>query len=347
MKKLLACIMTVALLLSGCTSSNEPTEMKLGLITTLVGLGDNAFNDMAQEGFEKAASEFGMVVDTVEPETQSDYEILFREFAQSGEYVLIMGMGNAMWDAMLTVSEEYPEQKFSIIDHESEVDNIRGIYSLQQEQCFISGVLAGLVTESDLPFANQDENKIGVFLGAEYPNILDALAGFEAGVAYVNPDAEVISKVAGTWTDPALGKTLANELYNSGCDVVASMAGGGTGSGVYSASEENGFYCIQGGTNSNSFAPDNMLGTSVRDVVTIAYNEAKQVNDGTWTGGTLSGGIKEGIVDFDMEGSNVEIPQEMLDILIEAESRAIAGDFTIPDRNVDIETWKSENNYNK
>ena len=85
----------------------------IGIIFTEAGLGGNSFNDLALEGVKKAAADYGITYDEVEPKSVSDEEIIQDEMAASGDYDLIICVGAEQVDALTNVASTYPEQRFA------------------------------------------------------------------------------------------------------------------------------------------------------------------------------------------------------------------------------------------
>ena len=88
----------------------------IGIIFTEAGLGGNSFNDLALEGVKKAAADYGITYDEVEPKSVSDEEIIQDEMAASGDYDLIICVGAEQVDALTNVASTYPEQRFALLD---------------------------------------------------------------------------------------------------------------------------------------------------------------------------------------------------------------------------------------
>ncbi len=352
MKRLVGSALLLALLM-GCTGGTKEAAddgvYKLGIILDSTGLGDKNFNDMTYAGATRAKEDLGIEFDYVTPSGPSDYESLMRSFSEGEDYDLILAIGTDMLEPLELLAEEYPEQKYTIIDIASEKrENIRGIATKQNEQTFLSGVLAGLVTQSEeMPFANTDSSALGVVMGVEYPNIIGARNGFEAGARYVNPEARVYTKTANTWSDPVLGKTYADELATTnGADVVLHIAGL-TGVGVFEGATENNYYAVGMGANQNTIQPDNILVTATRDVGALVYNEMKEIIDGTWVGGPLRTGLADGAVGYTLEGSNIQIPAEYIEIMEAVRQEVINGEITVPDDSADIDQWAAENQFQR
>ena len=66
--------------------------------------------------------------------------------------------------------------------------------------------------------------KIGFIGGMDIPVIHRFLAGYEAGVEYVDPECEVLTSYVGSRLDPETAKSLAFAQYDEGADIVFSAA---------------------------------------------------------------------------------------------------------------------------
>lgn len=108
----------------------------------------------------------------------------------SSESTATEGAGDQK-EAITAVAEDFPEQKNSYIDADLDHPTVRTICTIWPEQTFLTGVIAGLATQSNVEGTN-DDNVVGVILGMDNPNLRTGLVGFEAGVKYVNPTAEVL-----------------------------------------------------------------------------------------------------------------------------------------------------------
>ena len=68
-------------------------------------------------------------------------------------------------------------------------------------------------------------NKIGFVGGMEVPLIRKFQVGFEEGVRYVNPNAEVFVGYVGDFNDPGRGKEMAISQYEKRCGRCLSCCG--------------------------------------------------------------------------------------------------------------------------
>ncbi len=115
-KKIIALLLTTVLVLTlavGCTTKTE--KVTIGMITDTGGLGDQSFNDSAWEGLARAEKELGIERKVLESETADDYLPNLTSFAEEN-MDLIIGVGFLFNKSMKTAAEQFPNQKFAIID---------------------------------------------------------------------------------------------------------------------------------------------------------------------------------------------------------------------------------------
>ncbi len=345
MKKMVSCIATgtlLALILSGCGQKievpSEETTAKIGVVFTTAGLGDNNFNDMVDSGMKKAVEELNVSYDYSEPSSNGEVVTMLREFAQTGEYDLVFALGADNVSALEQVANEYPDQNFTIIDTVLSLDNVSSIAKNGADQSFLTGVLAGYLTmEEGFDKINAD-NKIGAVMGMDIPLLNAVVAGLEAGARYANPDAEVLASYVGSFDDPAKAKEMADALYKQGADIILQGAGG-SGMGVFNAAKEANGYAIGTGINQNSISPDEIIATATFELPTIVFEEVSSVADGSWTSGEKIWGLKEGAVGCSVEGSNVKIPQEILDKVEEARKWFVEENVEMPATIDEVDAW--------
>lgn len=348
---LIICVMLFSVL--GCSKNEEPaaTEkkeeakpVKIALELTTAGLGDKNFNDMGYEALKKAKEDFGIEFDYAEPKSVSDYETQLRDFAESEEYDLIVALGFDMADALKATAEEFTDQKFLVIDPIVEMPNVCSITTRFEDQTFLTGVIAGLLTTDDrMPLANAD-NAIGVVLGMDNPTLRAGVAGYMAGAKFVNPDVEVMTATAGSFSDPAKGKEMTLSMYDRGADAVLHIAGA-TGIGVFNAAKEADKYAFGIGGNQNYIDPDRIVATALRNVDQLIYEQIKKVVEGTWEAGAFNWGIKENAVGYDVSQSNVELPQDVIDKVEDIKAKVIAGELTPPATLEEVDEWVKTNQY--
>jgi basic membrane protein A len=127
----------------------------------------------------------------------------------------------------------------------------------------------------------------------QLPLIRKFEAGFRAGVRRVNPAAEVLVAYTGTFDDERKGIEVGHDLYARGCDIVF-QAAGLDGLGVIKAAEQSGRLVIGVDSDMAHVAPRNVLTSMIKHVDVAVYRAVKDVLDGTFTGGDVVLGLREG-----------------------------------------------------
>jgi basic membrane protein A and related proteins len=116
----------------------------------------------------------------------------------------------------------------------SALPNLVGIQFREYQSGFLAGVLAGLMTESNI---------VGGVYGPDIPPVLKFRNGFENGVKFVNPDAQILRVHIGDFLAAAEGAEAAANFIGEGADVIFG-AGGPTGSGAIRYAAEQGVKVI-------------------------------------------------------------------------------------------------------
>jgi basic membrane protein A len=305
---------------------------KVGLVLATGGLGDKSFNDISYSGCQKALVELGIEFDYVETTAIAEYEGYQRDFAMSGEYMLIICIGFDQADALATVAAEYPDQNFALVDMVVDAPNVASLTFRENEGSFLVGVVAGLVTET---------GKLGFVGGMDIPLIRNFFVGYEAGAAWANPEVEILEPVfVGDWADPTKGKELATSLVEAGADCLYGAAGK-SGLGVIEAVEEfgvNGF----GVDLCQDYLNEYMVASMTKRVDNAVFEMILDARVDMFQGGFYSGGINENWVGmcrlpeeealweslFGFEHD--ELPEDILDKVIEAKNKILSGDITVP-----------------
>ena len=130
-------------------------------------------------------------------------------------------------------------------------------------------------------------------------------------------------------------------MYKQGVDIILQGAGG-SGMGVFNAAKEDGGYAIGTGVNQNATSPDEIIATATYELPNIVYDEVKSVTDGSWKSGAKVWGLKEGAVGYSVEGSNVKIPQEILDKVEEAKKWFLDENIVLPSTTDEVDAWVSQ-----
>lgn len=332
-------LLATSLVLAGCGSKNtgntgtntgsnngakNASDFKIGMVTDGGGVNDKSFNQSAWEGLEQLEKDTGAKVKYLESKTDADYEPNLNTFIKDG-YNLTWGIGFLMADAMAKVASENPDAKLASIDSVVDAPNVESVTFAENEGSFLVGVVAGLTTKT---------NKIGFVGGIEMPLIKKFEAGFKAGVAAVNPNAEVKSIYAGDFTKPDLGKAAAATLYNAGADIIYHAAGG-TGNGVFTEAKDRDAagkkVWVIGVDKDQSleFGNEVTLTSMVKRVDMAIQLVSKDLIDGKFEGGqTRVLSLKDDAVG--LPASNPNISEDIMAQVNDYKEKIIKGEITVP-----------------
>ena len=242
----------------------------MGLVTDIGGLNDRSFNQLANEGLERAKSELGVEARVLISKANSDYVPNLSTLAQQ-KYDLVIGVGFLMAEAMNTVAAKFPDTKFA--DHrrrrddarESKPTNVLGALFAEQEAGYLVGYMAGLYLKDN---GGGTAASVG---GQKIPPVDHYIAGYQAGVKAANPDAKVANGYSQKFDDPAPCKELALNQIAEGAKVVFQVAGG-CGLGALDAAKEKGVQGI-GVDADQAYLGDHIMTSALKKVDVAVFDE--------------------------------------------------------------------------
>jgi basic membrane protein A and related proteins len=309
-------LLATALTLVGTAASAQPA-----VVYDMGGKFDKSFNEAAFRGLERYKKDTGKPFLEFEIAAETQREQALRRMAEKGANPII-GIGFSQAAAIEKVSKEFPKLQFAIIDMAVNQPNVQSVLFKEQEGSFLVGVMAATASKT---------GKLGFVGGMDIPLIRKFRCGYEQGVKYANPKAEVFANMTGTtasaWSDPARGAELARSQFSKGVDVVFAAAGG-TGVGVYQAAKDGGKLAIGVDSNQNHLQPGTMLTSMLKRVDTAVYQVATQ---GGKPGVTVLG-LKESGVDYALDEHNAKlVTPEMKKKVDAAKADIIAGKIKVAD----------------
>ncbi len=304
-------------------------------VTDVGGVDDKGFNQLAYEGLQRAAEEFGLTAEVLESATDADYATNIQSFIDK-DCDLIVTVGFLLGDATAAAAADNPDQQFAIIDYgyETPIPNVKTLNFNTAEPSFVAGYLSAGMTES---------GTVATFGGVEIPPVTVFMEGYNNGVTYYNQEAGTDVKVlgwdgttgtfAGNFENLDDGKSIASSFADEGADIIFPVAGPvGLGSSAF-AKETGGIRII--GVDNDLFVSNPTEGevylTSVLkkiDESVFAAVESIVVNGengGEYVGTLENGGV--GIAPY--HDQEADVPAELaaaVDALIAA---IIAGDVTV------------------
>lgn len=257
-------------------SKGEPEEEKLKVTLVLDegGVNDQSFNQSAWEGALKSKDKHQIEVSYLESTKEAEY-ISNIDTAVDNDSDLIIGVGYKMKEAISEAADNYPDQKFAIIDEVVEKDNVISITFNEEQSGYLVGLIAGQMTKT---------NKLGFVGGQEVPTVTRFYDGFVRGLEEVNPKAEVMKQFANSFTDAAKGKAIAQQMISKDADIIFT-AGGGVNTGVVETCKESKIYAIGVDSPSNHIAPETILTAALKNVGSGIEMTIDDVVNGSFEGG--------------------------------------------------------------
>ncbi|WP_420410787.1 BMP family lipoprotein [Roseibium sp.] len=317
----LASGLALFLLVSGFVYS-APAE-PVGVVIYTNTKNDGSFNQLAAEGSERAAGEFGISLREWSSTSKEETHQVLLNFAADGvTHVLILGFENS--DAVRDVAQKYPDIKFTIIDAAiADLPNVRSVLFADDESGFLAGYVAGLKTET---------GTVGTIGGMDIPPVRRFMCGFAAGAKHAKSDVEILSAFIGqdilSFRDIQRGKLVGKEMFAQGADVVFATAGLAS-EGVAKAAKAAGAFVIMVDDNQNGFIPGTVLTSALKRVNEAAYDSWKSVADGTWSGGLKVLSAKDNGIGWAVDDHNRELVADIVDD-VDAVTAALAnGDIEI------------------
>ncbi|MFY0760116.1 BMP family ABC transporter substrate-binding protein [Metabacillus dongyingensis] len=282
----------ITILLAGCgqaaMESNADEKIKVGIMLSDVGLGDQSFSDSAFGGLIKSRDELGILFDYREIKDTGTYELGLTELVEEGND-LVIGLGFMVQEDLEKTAKKYPKQKFILIDAISELDNITSITFKEDEGSFLAGVVASMTSKS---------NTVGFIGGADVPLINKFADGFSEGAKAVKPDIAIITEYANDFGNDKLGSEIAKKMIGNKADVLYAAAGF-TGVGALKAAQDSGVYAIGVDSDQYFYAEKSVITSMLKNVDVGIYQLLKEY--------TRENEVPEGHIELGLKDNGVQL----------------------------------------
>ncbi|MDR2941874.1 MAG: BMP family ABC transporter substrate-binding protein [Treponema sp.] len=302
MKKFLTVLLFVTLVFS-CTKKNHVQAQKeLSVLVFITGVtaGSIPYEQMAQGALEFAGANSGVSVKIYEAGfNQAEWEQQLAEMVSSGVYDIVIGSNPSLPELCVNVGKKFPDQKFIITDAKYAGNpQIRTYLYNQYEQSLFLGYLAGLVTTSNMPYANK-QKKIGFIAAQEYPLLTKQMVpGFLEGAKFVDKEIELDKRIIGSWADASKAAELCAAMIDSGVDVFTAIAGGAAQGMIKTAVEKN-KYIVSYNANEYKLADGLVLGCGIMEQKKLVKEILEDALEGRIEYGIAQTvGVKEGYLGF-------------------------------------------------
>lgn len=275
---------------------------KPAIVYGLGGKYDNAVNQQVYEqGVQRFSKETGVAVTEREPAGNAERQQMVRELAKQGFNPIVL-VGDSEPSSLITVADEFPKTRFTLLDAQLAKPNVRSLLFDEQEAAFLIGAMAAAESETGI---------IGFVGGMDLPAIRRYACGYEQGARYANPSidikqAYVTSTPNMAFNDPAKGTFVAKGLIDDGADILFAAARG-TGKGVYQAAADASVKAIGSDYNQNSLYPGTMLTSLYKNLPLAAYLALEEGETGTWQAGARHLGLADDYVGWALDKQNQDL----------------------------------------
>jgi basic membrane protein A len=214
------------LFLNACTGVEslqdpEGNNIHIVFMTNSNAMDSNDDTNMQiKDALKSMESNNGIVTSVVEVKDKESYSSMLKNLSDSEEYDLIITVGYSTSKILDNIAKDYPDQLFATIDYISNEDNVLSIAFREEESSFYNGVLAALMTQTDI---------IGCASSFENQN-MQYIYGFITGARAVNPDIEIDLEYTGSYTDLEAGAEVGKKFLDQGADIIYSCAAAPTSS---------------------------------------------------------------------------------------------------------------------
>jgi basic membrane protein A len=279
-KKLgLACIALAISLLSGNAAAVDNAGFVY--VTPIGDAGWTYQHNLGRIEMEKATGVTSNYVENVAE--GADAERVIREMAKRGDKVIFATSFGYM-NYMLKVSKKFPDTAFVHATGYKMGDNM-GIYNARfYEGRYLTGVIAGEMTES---------NVLGYVAAFPIPEVLQGINAFIQGARSVNPKAELRVIWVNSWFDPGKERQASMTLMSQGADVLTHHT---DSTAVVQAAEEKGKYAVGYHSDMSKYGPTAHLTATTHHWGDFYIKTIEQVKAGNWKPESLWGGYAKGMV---------------------------------------------------
>jgi len=320
-------LLTLCLTLLSATGCTETDRNAISVLVFIPGVlaGSPTYEMMAEGAQEFARQHEGAVEIRVHEAgfNQATWEEQLMGMVAGGGFDLVLTTNPALPELAANVARAFPEQKFIITDAylAGNPQIMTRMFNMYEQALFL-GYLAGLVSASDMPHAN-DGRRIGFIAAQEFPMLSRWIVpGFIEGARRADPAFELDFRVIGSWADAGAAAQLANGMIDAGVDVFTAIAGGAT-QGLIHTIRERGAYAVFFNTNEYAQAPGLVVGSGIMRQKELTMETLAEFLAGETRFGTAAQvGAREGYIDFifDDPGFRDNVPveiQERLETFVE------------------------------
>jgi basic membrane protein A len=333
--RVLALSITVLLLVPLLAACGGPSKIRIGLVATTAGVHDNGFNQLANQGLQKAAKDLGIQADVTESKITSDYAANLEKYASQGdELVIAVGPSAPMQQAVGQVSGKHADVHFAIIDgygtdangKDLKHSNVVSLLFSEQQAGALAGIVSGMLMKSSA--TPKKTGTISAVGSVKSDAIARYIAGYKWGAQWEVSSLQVLVNYSNNFADPTKCHDVAMAQISQGAQIIFAAAGG-CGYGALVAAGDKGMLSIGSDTDQKAVS-GSVVVSAVKHVEVATYAAAQMAKAGNFKGGVSLFDLKNGGVGI--APGNRTLSQDILNEVKNVSDKIASGQATVPDK---------------
>lgn len=247
------------------SATRNPDAYKIALVVEST-IDDKGWCQAMYDGLLEAKKDLGNKFEfkVFEKMLAIDSGSTFRQCAAEG-YDLILAHGAQYKNPIIEVAEEFPNISFAYGTSDQVVaDNVFTYMPESEETGFLSGILAGLLTKSNI---------VGLVGPVDGGDAARYNRGYVMGVKEVNPKAKILVAHTGSFSDNVKASEIATSQIKNGADVLTGSSQQAVGALVATADSKDALWLGQ------DLAQLTIPAGKERCVAASSYNYAAVIKD--------------------------------------------------------------------
>lgn len=286
---------------------------------------EEPWNTALHTALQWAVEKYGIEYKYVEKVSEADVESVMRSLIAAG-YRVIFAHSWGYNEVTRKIAQEYPEVFFLQGSGPADVvwpSNVLVYDYYIQDAAFIAGVIAGLLTKT---------NVIGVVSAYPVEDVNILVNAFIAGARYINPNIKPIVTYIESWFDPVKGREAAAAQIVAGADFIYAERFGVFEACMDALKSGKTVYAFGNIVNQNNLAPDVVLGSVVWDLRSFVEYVITNYVAGKLEGGKIvMWGMREGWATFVWNDKlKSQLSADILQRVYGIELMIIKGEIEVP-----------------
>jgi basic membrane protein A len=321
---LLTALLLTAAIVAGCAGSASGDDQS-GTAKVKIGVFNNetaetsGWTKAQYDGFQYLQEKLGDKVEVVwvenVPDTGSDATAVIDELAEQ-DCQIIIGTSYGVLSNLVEAAKKYPDIKFYHCQSTSYGDNF-SVYDVRNyEAIFVTGYLAGLMSQNDY---------LGYVATQPMPTVLRAVNAFALGAKYARPEAKVQVIFTNSWYDTTAEAEAANALISEGATVLGMHT---SSPAVPQAAEKANVLSVGFQTDMYEYAPKSVMTSFIWNWGPILVHEVETYLDNTWEASDTFWGLDKGCGGY-TEFNKDLVPEDVAAKVKELEAKLNSGELSV------------------